>query len=414
MGCYICKEIRIDKKKMKDFSPPNEKLAKIGKFLYLPNDIEKRNRVRWETNMNKERSIEKVVAGLRESKYYKGFPQLFRWEAWKRKMNVKTDPIEYQNLDRASEFSYEIKKDIYRTFPHHPYFDAGLYGHIGQNALLRILEKFAHKWTDVGYCQGMNFVVGFLLMVSGGKEAEVFAFLEAIYHNFQLSEIFKEDMTGLRHHLWVFDKLFEKKLSKLYLHFRCQDISEDLWALKWFLTLFTVGFPENITVFIWDLIILEGFDSIYKLALAVLKINQEKLLKMNTYEIVNFLSGDFIQCPPQSLLKRAKKFNFNKSARESYEKEWKCLPEATETIGRTSEKSQSEASSPKVTVQTVVEEPPVMIRRNRGFHNTGNWQVINPFLVSVDGSFERSNLEESFNAEDILNNLVNDSDWNSL
>ena len=47
----------------------------------------------------------------------------------------------------------------------------------------------------------MNYIVSFLLMVSGGKEAEVFYFIEAFYEKFQLKEFFTKEMKGLKHYL---------------------------------------------------------------------------------------------------------------------------------------------------------------------------------------------------------------------
>jgi hypothetical protein len=413
MGCSPCKEVGLKLSQLKDFSPPNEKSSKIGKFLYLPNETEKRTRIRWESVWNKHRSIFKILENMKENKFHKGFPQPFRWEAWKVKMKVMVDPLEYQNLSRNSEFSYQICKDIDRTFPNHPYFDSALFGHHGQNALKRILEKFAFKNPKVGYCQGMNFLVGFFLLVSGGREAEVFAFLETIYKKFQLSEVFQEDMTGLKRHLWIFDKIFEQKLNKLYWHFREQDVLEDLWLLKWFLTMFTVSFPVNVVVFMWDLIVLEGFESVYKIALAVLKTSEEKLLKMNTYQVVEFFSGNFLSCGPQVLLKKARTFKLLQN-QCNFERESKSLPCPVTRVEQLVEESQSEANSPKVTVQTVVEEPPLLISKNRGYHSTGHWQVINPFLVNSGENLEKNNFDDSFNAEDVLNNLVTENDWESL
>ena len=63
-----------------------------------------------------------------------------------------------------------LKKDLNRTFPNHPYFDLKKQGNFGQAALERVLGKFAGKHDSIGYCQGMNFLAGFLLMASGGSE----------------------------------------------------------------------------------------------------------------------------------------------------------------------------------------------------------------------------------------------------
>lgn len=121
-----------------------------------------------------------------------------------------------------------IRKDTDRAFPHHPYFNKEKYGWYGQMALLRILGKFAEEHRDIGYCQGMNYVAGFLLMISGGLEEEVYYFLERFCKQFGLAGFFSEDMASLKQYLWVFDKFFKIKFHKLYKHFKEQDVLDDM------------------------------------------------------------------------------------------------------------------------------------------------------------------------------------------
>ena len=47
-----------------------------------------------------------------------------------------------------------------RTFPSHPYFT---HQH-GQKTLHNVLHAYAVSDKDVGYCQGLSFVAGIILM----------------------------------------------------------------------------------------------------------------------------------------------------------------------------------------------------------------------------------------------------------
>jgi len=49
-----------------------------------------------------------------------------------------------------------------RTFPSHPYFKSQLGA--GQLSLFNILKAYSLVDTEVGYCQGLAFVAGILLM----------------------------------------------------------------------------------------------------------------------------------------------------------------------------------------------------------------------------------------------------------
>ena len=55
----------------------------------------------------------------------------------------------------------EIMRDVRRTFPAHPFFHRGSRGN---RILGRVLRAFATMRPDIGYCQGMNFVVGVLIL----------------------------------------------------------------------------------------------------------------------------------------------------------------------------------------------------------------------------------------------------------
>ena len=58
--------------------------------------------------------------------------------------------------------------------PSHPYFDKSRYGHLGQGSLSRLLKAYSVLNPDVGYAQGMNYIAGFLLILSDGDEDKAF------------------------------------------------------------------------------------------------------------------------------------------------------------------------------------------------------------------------------------------------
>ena len=79
----------------------------------------------------------------------------------------------FKNSDKeAGAYITDISKDVYRTFPAQPYFSTleGGSGEQGQKALGNILRSYAAYEPIVGYCQGMNFMAGFTLLVSGSRE----------------------------------------------------------------------------------------------------------------------------------------------------------------------------------------------------------------------------------------------------
>jgi hypothetical protein len=88
----------------------------------------------------------------------------------------------YEELLRKGDNSpwmKDIVKDLDRTFPTTKYFDEAKRGEIGMQALKNVLQAYSVYKPDVGYCQSMNFVVGFMLMANGGNEHEAFWMLSA-------------------------------------------------------------------------------------------------------------------------------------------------------------------------------------------------------------------------------------------
>lgn len=55
----------------------------------------------------------------------------------------------------------QITRDLARTFPSHEYFEEGS---AGQASLFNVLKAYSIYDVDVGYCQGISFVVGALLL----------------------------------------------------------------------------------------------------------------------------------------------------------------------------------------------------------------------------------------------------------
>ena len=73
--------------------------------------------------------------------------------------------VPHYNGTRLMQDEYidgEISRDISRTFPHHLLFRQKENG--GQAILESVLRKFSDDYFGLGYCQGMNYVVGAVIV----------------------------------------------------------------------------------------------------------------------------------------------------------------------------------------------------------------------------------------------------------
>lgn len=259
----------------------------------------------------------------------KGPPPQYRWHAWTVALGLtsKLNENDYHALPEANgEIASVIERDLNRTFPEHPYFDLARYGKLGQDALNRLLLKYAAKFPEVEYCQGMNFLAGFLLMVSGGNELETYYMFEHILKEWKLEDFYKEGMPGLKRCIYVFNNLFKEHLPKLSMHFRKHEIPADLWISKWIMTVFTMTLSFESLLRIWDLFIARGMKTVYKIALALLYLTQDKLIHEDLGGIAIVLKSIREDVPNSStLLSTARKFKISEQRLRKLEKGYRQM-----------------------------------------------------------------------------------------
>jgi hypothetical protein len=92
-------------------------------------------------------------------------PPHLRAQVWCKMCGVDATQLTeyYQHLvNQSSPVEKIIERDIGRTFPQSDMFKDE--GGIGQQSLFRVLKVYSLYDTEVGYCQGLSFCVGPLLM----------------------------------------------------------------------------------------------------------------------------------------------------------------------------------------------------------------------------------------------------------
>mmetsp|Transcript_12822 Transcript_12822/g.35490 ORF Transcript_12822/g.35490 Transcript_12822/m.35490 type:complete len:492 (-) Transcript_12822:87-1562(-) len=217
----------------------------------------------------------------------RGIPQRFRWQVWKAAVRLQDFevPKDYHSLStRENPWTPCIEIDISRTFPELKSFDASQ-----QQRLLRILNAYASHNPNVGYCQGMNYVAGLLLLVSDCEE-ESFAVLVCLmdHPQFGLSGFYRERLPLLRRYLRACDKLVADTVPELREHFIKENVQPAVYLHQWFLTLFINCFPLSMVMIIWDVIVCEGLPVILRIAVSILQVLKDSLLSMHFEDIIKF------------------------------------------------------------------------------------------------------------------------------
>jgi hypothetical protein len=154
--------------------------------------------------------------------------------------------------------------------------------------LFNVLRAYAVLDPDVGYCQGMSDVVGFLLMYV--PEEDAFWILVELLNNpkYAMSGMYVTGFPRLKQMQWIFDQLFEKMVPKAYKHLVCEfengiidfkageNITSLYYTTKWFMCWFIDGLPFALLVRLWDMFLWKGSDFIYTVAITSMKLNESR------------------------------------------------------------------------------------------------------------------------------------------
>ncbi|OAA54877.1 GTPase activating protein (Gyp5) [Cordyceps fumosorosea ARSEF 2679] len=189
--------------------------------------------------------------------------------AAERKKREKEETAALQKLEKT------IRRDLGARTSYSKYAaSAGL-----QDGLFGVCKAYALYDEGVGYAQGMNFLIMPLLF--NMPEEEAFCLLVRLMHNYDLRELFIQDMPGLHMRLYQFERLLEDVEPALYCHLKRRGISPHLYATQWFLTLFAYRFPLQLVLRIYDLILSEGLSAILRFGIVLMQKNASLLLAIS-------------------------------------------------------------------------------------------------------------------------------------
>ncbi|KAH0128173.1 RabGAP/TBC, partial [Aureobasidium melanogenum] len=205
------------------------------------------------------------IAGARQERLYSEFERLLA--------QIESVPPTSDTI---------IDKDVGRCFPNHPLFAQA--GGEGQTMLGQVLKCYNLYDSEIGYCQGMGFIVGILLMKMDARDA--FCVFVRLMENHGLRDSYSHSLTGLHSRIFQFQQLLTPLAPKLVAHFKNLGV-EFAYLSQWFMTIFATTCPLDTLFRIYDIVLAEGADeTVMRVALAVILKNEQKLLAMAELEDV--------------------------------------------------------------------------------------------------------------------------------
>jgi len=193
-----------------------------------------------------------------------------------------------------------------------------------QNKLAAVLHALAAAYDDVGYCQGVDYVVCHLMRIlqkqilafaKSGRlpspllakynnykdekngavvvEEALFHVMDCLFSYYNLKHMYWPELRFLKRTCKVFERIVEQKLPVLADHFEHHELNVSLFALGWFQTLFLYlpSMPMATVCHVWDIWLVEAsFKIFFRVGAAILLLSQPTLLNQELEGMMTYLN----------------------------------------------------------------------------------------------------------------------------
>ncbi|XP_066253583.1 TBC domain-containing protein kinase-like protein isoform X1 [Euwallacea similis] len=219
----------------------------------------------------------------------KDIPPLLRGEIWAALLNLKANyQSEYFKIDKYTHTTTDrqIEVDIPRC---HQYNEL-LSSTEGHKKLKRILKAWVCKNKQYVYWQGLDSLTAPFLYLHFNDEAKAFACLSAFVPKFLHNFFLKDNSAVIEEYLCKFSQLIAFHDPNLANHLHEINFYPQLFAIPWFLTLFSHVFPLYKILHLWDNLLLCDSSFPIHIGLSILTQLRDRLLSSGFNECILLFS----------------------------------------------------------------------------------------------------------------------------
>jgi len=179
----------------------------------------------------------------------------------------------------------EIGRDVPRTFPTLPQFQE----EENRNKLASVLRALNAAQPDVGYCQGMNFVIAVFLLHTDFDEGQSTWLSLGLMKNCCFDQLYSPGVPLLPLRTFQFSELVKKHYLPMYLQLQANAFHVDIFSHQWMLTLFAYIIDPDVLAHIWSVIFLIGWKAIFQIGLGIAGILGEDILYADSLEDISVI-----------------------------------------------------------------------------------------------------------------------------
>lgn len=221
----------------------------------------------------------------------KGIPDELRIHMWPR---ISTASEEYannmqiyeevvlQNKHLSNQNTFQIDKDLTRTFPAKPSgtdgsdVNSSLNSEVTLAKLRYVLCAFSVAHPVIGYCQSMNFWS--LVLLSVLDEQLTFWMMRAVVFHRLPKNYYTKTMKDIVRDSEVFKILVKEREFKLYQHCVNFDVDVSSFIPTWFLSVFCASLAPQSRLRVLDSFLYEGDKTLFRVAMALFQLNKQEIL----------------------------------------------------------------------------------------------------------------------------------------
>ncbi|KAM3136679.1 hypothetical protein pb186bvf_011315 [Paramecium bursaria] len=183
------------------------------------------------------------------------------------------------------EYEEIITMDVQRSF--HLHFDK-----IPSSKLQSLLRTYAYYNKEIGYCQGMNYIAGYLYINFQDEEVAYEIFNSVMRNSFEY--YFKQDFEMMKQVFYTHNRILSIFMPQLYHHFKQQKIDPSYYITSWFMTVYSqvyqFHYESALLNIIWDMFMLQSWKGFYKCTLFLLDFFKRQFYELEFEQILHFAS----------------------------------------------------------------------------------------------------------------------------
>ncbi|KAL6487829.1 hypothetical protein MHYP_G00044550 [Metynnis hypsauchen] len=231
-------------------------------------------------------------------------PPLLRGLAWAALLGVEGDiQAKYDGIDKDTPIptDRQIEVDIPRC---HQY-DELLSSPQGHIKFRRVLKAWVVSHPDLVYWQGLDSLCAPFLYLNFNNEALAYACMSAFIPKYLYNFFLKDNSHVIQEYLTVFSQMIAFHDPELSNHLNEIGFIPDLYAIPWFLTMFTHVFPLHKIFHLWDTLLLGNSSFPFCIGVAILQQLRDRLLANGFNECILLFSDlpeiDIERCVRESI-----------------------------------------------------------------------------------------------------------------